>query len=300
MKREILTKKIVRIIETIESGNTPMPIRKLWIFGSYARGALECGDLDIALVVNQPNQEWLSDHVGPGWIWEQYNRFERHVKNSIKKRGERIDIIIMTKEESVIEFFNSVPVKDAILIWSEKDPDWQTKLYSIQPDPKASRFKRPYPIDLKRTGTSRDTMEKFVWLVDHNFLKMETINIDLIRPKISDHYRRYLDHISKMRGKASIKVIPYGLDWLRKEKKRVPRYLHSNTEIKSITGSHFVHIGKIEFGYALGWLYSYKKARKLCLIPHLRKRSKNEMFVIERGLNWTGNCLDDLKSSNLL
>lgn len=298
MRREALTKKLHRIINTIESGDTPIPVRKLWVFGSYARGALDCGDLDLAIVVDHPSKEWLNDNIGHGWILEQMAKFQQQIKNSLGKRGERIEIVIETKDESILDFFKGVPITDALLIWSEDELDWQTKIESIKADPNASRFKRSYPINLKRTGTSRDTMEKVLWLVNQKRLKMKSLDLNVIEPQLSRNQSKKLQfwRSNSFYGKETMEVLPYAFEWLRLEKKRLPKYLFSATEIKSVSGSHFIHIGKINFDYALGWMYSYKKARKLCLIPHLRKRSSKEMFVIERGPKWSGDLSADLQN----
>jgi predicted nucleotidyltransferase len=298
MRRERLTKKLQRILRTIESGNTPTPVRKLWVFGSYARGALDCGDLDLAIVVDQPSQEWLDRNIGLfDYDLKRMEKFEQLVRNALRKRGERVEIVIRTKDNFIQDFFKSVPINDAMLIWSEDEPDWQAKIKSIKPIPSAGRYIRPYPIDLKRTGTSRDVMEQVLWLIQEKRLTMETIDMNDVEPRLSQHQSTMLEQwrSSRCYGKDTLDVLAYAFDWMHSERQRFSGYLHSATEIISVSGTHLVHIGRIDFGYALGWLFDDKKAMKLCLIPHLRKRSSNEMFVIERGSRWTGNLLADLK-----
>jgi len=298
MRRETLTKKLQRILRAIESGNTPTPVRKLWVFGSYARGALDCGDLDLAIVVDQPSQEWLDRNIGLfDYDLKRMEKFEQLVKNALRKRGERVEIVIRTKDNHIQDFFKGVPINDAMLIWSEDEPDWQAKIESIEPNPGAGRYIRPYPMDLKRTGTSRDVMEQVLWLIQEKRLTMETIDMKDLEPRLSQHQLRMLDDWRSMGrlGKDTLDVLPYAFDWMHSERQRFSGYLHSATEIISVSGTHLVHIGRIDFGYALGWLYDDKKAVRLCLIPHLRKRSSNDMFIIGRGSRWSGNLVQDLK-----
>lgn len=56
MKREQFTIKLVRMIEMIQSGTLPVRVREFYVFGSYSRGALEPGDLDVIVVHDAPGQ----------------------------------------------------------------------------------------------------------------------------------------------------------------------------------------------------------------------------------------------------
>jgi predicted nucleotidyltransferase len=61
MNRETWTKKLARIIADIEAGKTPAPVRELYIFGSYARGTLECRDLDLVVVHEEPSTKLMDE-----------------------------------------------------------------------------------------------------------------------------------------------------------------------------------------------------------------------------------------------
>ena len=54
MYREQWTKKLIRMITDVESLRTPAQVRELYVFGSYARGAQECKDLDLVIVHEEP------------------------------------------------------------------------------------------------------------------------------------------------------------------------------------------------------------------------------------------------------
>ena len=47
MDRQIATRQIERIVQGIEDEKFPTKVRELHVFGSYARGALHPGDLDL-------------------------------------------------------------------------------------------------------------------------------------------------------------------------------------------------------------------------------------------------------------
>jgi predicted nucleotidyltransferase len=59
MNREQWTKKLVRIVTDIEAGRTPAAVRELYVFGSYAHGAVECKDLDLVVIHDEPPAELI-------------------------------------------------------------------------------------------------------------------------------------------------------------------------------------------------------------------------------------------------
>ena len=57
MKRDVVTKKIHRIIRKVESERMPVHVREIYVFGSCARGIPECGELDLLVVTDRPKKE---------------------------------------------------------------------------------------------------------------------------------------------------------------------------------------------------------------------------------------------------
>ena len=92
------------------------------------------------------------------------------------------------------------------------------------------------------------------------------------------------DYLDAGKSLKTIELAPYALDWFNREC-QVADYW-GGTEIYSDSGTHFVHMGKIRFNYAFGLCNEGSKGRKVCLIPHVYKRSKNVMYIIERGPRW--------------
>jgi len=60
MKRELWIHKIEKIIGRVERGAAPARIREIYVFGSFARGAPEPGDLDLIVVHDPPTDEILA------------------------------------------------------------------------------------------------------------------------------------------------------------------------------------------------------------------------------------------------
>jgi Nucleotidyltransferase domain len=76
VKRSEATKRVERLLARVVGGNgSHLPrVREVWIFGSYARGALDVGDVDLAVEFDQTKDEagrWFAtlmaggfDHLG--------------------------------------------------------------------------------------------------------------------------------------------------------------------------------------------------------------------------------------------
>jgi hypothetical protein len=60
VKREKYTEKLIRMIEV---GGLPAKVQALYVFGSYARGACEPGDLDVIAIY-----EWPSRATFDAWV----------------------------------------------------------------------------------------------------------------------------------------------------------------------------------------------------------------------------------------
>jgi len=100
MKREDTTKKLVRMLEAIESGQVPVNVREFYVFGSYARGATEPSDLD--LVVFFDGGEALDKRIKVDLeargcstfdiIKKGARRFQAEVRRSLCRLGEPIDM----------------------------------------------------------------------------------------------------------------------------------------------------------------------------------------------------------------
>ena len=59
MKRSGATRRIEGLLKRVANGDGRyLPrVREVWIFGSYARGALEVGDIDLAVEFDQTKDE---------------------------------------------------------------------------------------------------------------------------------------------------------------------------------------------------------------------------------------------------
>jgi hypothetical protein len=307
MDRERATKQLVRIIATLEAGGLPAAPKELHVFGSYARGALEPGDLDLILIHDPPAKdlmerleaEIVEKYGNDRFYWPSWprQRFEARMRGAIRKPGEKMDILLGTSLEEALQYRSAVAKSHRVLLWSTSDRDWVAKLNSIAPDPSASRFPRDYfaPIQLFRTNV--ETMRQVTKGIKDQVLKLTRIPIESVDPKLNPLYERWLEHWRecKVMGKETMKVLPYGMWWLQQQpgqKSRRPDVPDYRAIMESENSRYVVHFGRPHLYQA--FFFSKDRCRKICFIPHLKRDHTNEMYVFERGCRWTASRCEKL------
>jgi hypothetical protein len=296
MKREEFTKKLVRMIETVQTGTLPAHVRELYVFGSYSRGALEPGDLDIVIIHDRPPrvyEEALDRHFEEKGcstiesLAKACARFRADMCRPLRKPGERIQILLAQKLDELVGESSKIKREDLILLWSETDQEFRPKLESIRPDPAAGRAARDHIIELKRLHDTISTMEHTVEMVRNEELVLTRLPIDCIDCKLNAYHSHWLDWWTqcKVMGKDSLKLLAYAMWWLQlhRQKSDVP---DSQCVVWSKSRTHRVHLGRPSLGGMLWQFRCPAKVRRQCLIPHLKSGQPNELLVFERGMNW--------------
>jgi predicted nucleotidyltransferase len=295
MHREKFTEKLVRVIETIESGVLPARVREFYIFGSYARGALDPGDLDV-VVVHDPAPSAYDDTVKrrlagrfnpTEFIFKAYAMFKADMCRPLRKPGERREILLTRKIDDVVGPGSKIQREDLILLWSEADRHFRPKLDAIRSDVSAGRAPRDHLISLKRLHDDISTMERTVRMVRDNELALTRVPIDGINFRLNAEHTQRMKHWTDLAvmGKESIRLLPYALWWFEqyRQKADAPNQL----EIWSKSNTHRVHLGRPSFGLMLRSFLRLSKLKRQCLITHIKKGQPNELLVFERGVNWS-------------
>lgn len=117
-------------------------VQRMWAFGSYARGAMDCGDLDLIVEV-KAEQEPPRSAV--------YRTFF----------GSTPDVRIYLGTPKVNG--SGLEVPQAILIWDGPGHDWRASIDRIVEDPDATRFNRPLnnlPFRAEQLGVPPDVLEE--------------------------------------------------------------------------------------------------------------------------------------------
>ena len=296
MHRDKFTAKLVRIVESIESDTIPMDVREVYVFGSYSRGAIEPGDLDLIVV------------HGPGWQ-EVDRQVDKALKKShpdilersriaagklnaarmrlFRKPGEAVQIIFAESVSEVTGEGSRIKPTDPILIWSNKDQRWRKRIAAITPDADAGRAERNHLLELKRLNDGVSIMEKVVEMVEKEMLTLTRIPVDSITLELDPDHQRWLVHWTvncQVMGRKSLETLPYVMSWIEQNGERC--MAPHRTEVWNKKFTLRCEVGKPSLGWMLGRFSERPKLKSQCLIPHFKHNGPNELLVFQRGPRW--------------
>jgi hypothetical protein len=285
LSREQATRTLARICEQLDRNAEATVLRKtvfqkydkkapplvmravrLWVVGSYARGAMTCGDLDLVMELDR-------DYYDP-----------RPVSRQLLKSPQRVSLYTGTPEENS----SHAQFSDAALIW-EAGSDWRGALAAIKPDATASRFDRPtdrIPLRLDQMSGSdiewADSMleglerEELSW----NFVPLKDLLVTGEPEAESAENTALLHRVTNSRvGSDSKKLLPYLVSYARLSGKPQDRW-------------RFERQTRLNYGRTAFFLGVAPSLRDLnetginevVVMPHLSMRGPNGLWVIKRGL----------------
>jgi hypothetical protein len=131
----------------------------LWVAGSYARGAIECGDLDLILEIA------VEGHHPP----------TPTIAKSLFGAAQDTTLYTGTPDRNS----SNVAFPEARLVWSEVSPDWKANIANISPDPNAGRFARAtdaLPLRPDQVSADVEELERLLDLKDRRVLDWEFID----------------------------------------------------------------------------------------------------------------------------
>lgn len=294
MHRDKFTAKLVRIVESIELGKLPMDVRELYVFGSYSRGAIEPGDLDLIIVHGRGRQE-IDKQVDEA-LQKSHPDILAQVRVAagkqnaarmrlFRKPGEAVQIIFAESVAEVTGKRSRIKPTDPILVWSHEDRRWREKIASIVPDADAGRAERNHLVELKRLNDRVSVMERIVEMVEKEMLTR--IPIDSITLKLGPYHQRFLEHWTvncQVMGRKSLETLPYIMWWF--EQNRDQCMVPHRTEAWNRKFTLRCEVGKPSLGWMLGRFAAHPKLKRQCLIPHFKRSGPNELLVFERGPRW--------------
>ncbi|MHB1033376.1 MAG: nucleotidyltransferase domain-containing protein [Pirellulales bacterium] len=299
MKREDCTKKLVRTIERIEAGTLSATIKELYVFGSYARGAIEPGDLDIVVVYEDPGPDyWKKERTKAKYaaisVYQAalttWHEFRTRLADALRSRGERIDLVLASSLEDVTEGNKAIQPGDLVRVWSAEDRNWREKLERLTPDAAAGRAPRSEIFPLKRLRDDCATMQEVVDLIAAGEVLLTRIPVAELDLKLDLRHEAQLGlwKERKLLGKELARTMPYALRWLESCGERCgssPR-----TEVWSKTKSHRVEMGRPSLAEMLFLFRTKPKLQRQCLIPYFKQAGPNKLLVFERGPAWKQAC----------
>jgi predicted nucleotidyltransferase len=295
MHRDEWTKKLARIVSDIEAGKIPVPVQKLYVFGSYARGALEPKDLDLIVIHEKPSSDLMEelqkkadatarthwDHLAGPQL-----RLRGLVSKALRRPAENIDILVGPDLQSV---FVGRPLTEAelVLLWSANDRDWQTKIFAISVDPLAGPAARSHFISPKYAQMTVEAVEHTTGLLEQRILVLTRIPVETMTGVNCSFLGNSLAIPRRVFrwGKKTQKVLPYAISWL-KTQKATKIVSHEQGELWDEQRRCRVQIGPLYFSWMTSLFEDEPGLQYQCLIPHFRRDYAKELLVFERGPSW--------------
>ncbi|HVC96867.1 MAG TPA: nucleotidyltransferase domain-containing protein [Pirellulales bacterium] len=296
MDRQKATRQIERIVDAIEGEKFPAKVRELHVFGSYAHGALNPDDLDLILI-HDPAPELL-EHLEAELVkkygkdftyWPRGQRkFESMMRRVMRRPGEKMDILLGTSIERIVEMGESIANAHRILIWSDSDRSWRLKLDSIRPDSNAGRDERAHFANLKRFRSDLRTMVNVTEAVSQGFLKLTRIDAEKVEPNLNRLYQYWYDWWvqCKVMGRNSMKLLRHGMWWVQEQRgqaRRRPDPPEHDGVMYSEDRKYVVYFGNPPLHAVYRVCHGDHRHVRACLIPHFKTGEPSEMFVFEQG-----------------
>lgn len=250
-----------------------LEVQRLWVAGSYARGAITCGDLDLVLEMkNLKTQEVLN-----GWPLAP-----KSVRYKLFHTPENVSFYYGTPEKNT----SGVAQPDSILIWQGDGFNWEIAIQNIQLNEHAGHFERPsdkIPFGMGQLDADNPNLDKIVEAYEAGLVDWEFIPFteDMLGQTIQD------------------KDLAYWIVNFRFSKK--------TRDLVSLVESTILNKFGISDGWRRGWahntlewggvhvalghpdvpinLLNNLKTSALMIVPHFKKRSPNGIWIIKRGKN---------------
>lgn len=256
-----------------EDNRSVVSIRALWVVGSYARGAVHCGDLDLVIEATTSELKGRRSVLPPTTA----------ICRCFFKSPPDVRVYVGTPHENT----SGLAFDSARLLWSSEQPDWRAAIEAILPDSSAGRFPRltdAIPLRMEQLDTDIDKTSRLVELERARVVQWRFVPFtDVVPAKpAGDTEIDFCRHVASFCGKQTQRLLPYllgafqsGPDW--PGHKWRARGLEK-TEFRN--GGHDVLVGKPPV--PLSRLETLSTC-ELALIPHLTQRGPNGIWFIGRG-----------------
>ncbi|WP_460160727.1 hypothetical protein [Pseudomonas sp. S2_B10] len=285
--REWFTKKLERICQRLDEASirtiahkdffnkaatSRVEITSLWAVGSYARGAITCGDLDLVLEYRLVE----GTHPAPRKITMTFFGALPYVSYYFGK-----------PESST----SGVVFPDAILIWTEPGCDWRAAIDSIKPVTSAGRAKREtdaIPLRQEQLYMEPERLQQLVnqekdGIIEWDFVEITRDDLEPIPTAAVSERDRRLIRVAPMMGKKSQALVPAIIRLMAKHSPYGDWDASESHRGKLKCGAKVLHLGRPALPY-----YPFDDEPTIdqfALIPHISAKGPNGAWMIRRGPN---------------
>jgi len=285
--RESFTKKLERICHRLDEASTrtiahkdffkkaatsQVQITSLWVVGSYARGAMTCGDLDLVLEYRLVEGQ----HPSPPTMTKTFFGTPQYVR-----------YYFGTPESST----SGVVFPNAVQIWAGPDCDWRAAIDSIKPDPGTGRAEREtdsIPLRAEQLYMEPERIQELAaqqrdGLLEWEFVEFTPADLEQApTEKVIERDRKLL-RIAPMMAKKSQVLIPAIIRLMKKHERFGIWESSDSYRAKLSCGATALHLGRPVLPYSA--FDNDLTIKQYVLIPHISSKGPNGAWIIRRGPN---------------
>ncbi|MFN3354811.1 MAG: hypothetical protein ACK418_02160 [Pseudomonas sp.] len=285
--RESFTKKLVRICQRLDEASTrviahknffnkavtsQLKITSLWVVGSYARGAMTCGDLDLVLEYKLIE----GNHPAPSTITKTFFGALQYVR-----------YYFGAPDSST----SGVVFPDAILIWTKPGCEWRSAIDSIKPDPSAGRAAREtdsIPLRAEQLYMEPERLHELAaqekeGLLEWEFVEITAADLEPVPTEEISERDKKLFRIAPMMGKKSQALIPA---IIRLMARYAPIGVWDSSDsyrVRFSCGATALQLGRPAL--PCNPFDEEPTIKQYALIPHISAKGPNGVWIIRRGPN---------------
>jgi hypothetical protein len=285
--RESFTKKLERICQRLDEAfirtiahkdwfgkpvTSQVEITSLWVVGSYARGALTCGDLDLVLEYKLIE----GGHPSPRTVTKTFFGALPYVSYYFGKPE---------SSTSGVVFPNPIP------IWTEPGCDWRAAIDSIQPVPSAGRATRetdsiplrPEQLYMEPERLQQLAAQEKEGLLEWEFVEITAADLEPVPTVDVSERDRKLLRIAPMMGKKSQVLVPALIRLMKKHEHFGVWRSSDSYRVTFRCGATALHLGRPSLPYNA--FDDEPTIKQYVLIPHISSKGPNGAWIIRRGPN---------------
>ncbi len=255
------------LVPWIGRQSSKFELANLWVVGSFARGAIECGDLDLVLEI-----KIVSGRQTPP---------VRSIPRATFGQFPRVSLFIGTPQQNSAH----VNFNDAVLLWNG-EINWLAALENIKIDPEAGRFQRDDDLIPFRS----DQLSSFVDVTEA---------IEGIRQGMYSSQFVPMEDMGHLQAPTDCKQFMFNMYGSQKTREMLGlalAYLHKseglNLRGEIYRGDNITEV--VGEGWSINtgprpriplWRLKWPEISNLAIIPHRTKRGPNGLWLIKRGKN---------------
>ncbi len=290
--REYFTKVLIRIFERLtekfsavvkyrdrytgKQQEEHISVDKVWVVGSYARGSLTCGDLDILVKVR---------------TCQDVQNYEIRQPDSPRATAK-----VFFNSPADVRFYwgnpedntSGVKFEEAKLIWDGVTCDWRSAIDGIQIDENAGHYERltdAIPFRMEQLATYKEIIEEIVEAKNQGVVEWTFIPFSeerIAQPDPSRDLPFYKCFIKEQSGKETVRLFPFIYSVLQQEPiDPCSKWYFGIGKNDFVFGSNVLCLGRpdVSIKYLDEIVYS-----EIIVIPHLSRRGPNGAWKLRRGV----------------